>query len=393
MTFLANRLKMLALGTALTAAFVSGAWAQDVNAALERLTALMSEQGVELAWENANIAGADATLTGVTIATDDKPQPIGDIELTGIADVENGYRIDHISMPSYTATESGGTVTLTDVEMEAVFLPAEGVDINEVGYFFYERASLGEAHFETDGRDTVSLVNLSAEITPPEEGGELAFRGGAEHFSVDLSAADNPQQQEVLSRLGYEQMAGSMAFAGSWNASDGRLTLSQYDFIVDEAGTLSITFDISGYTPAFIKALRETSDQMAASSSADTSAQGMAMLGLMQQISLYGMEISFADASLTERVLEFAAQDQGVSATDVANQTKAVLPLLLAQINAPQFAQMASDALSAFLDDPQSLTIRAAPAEPVPFALLLATGMMSPDALAQQLGLTVTAND
>lgn len=393
MQIFATKMKTLALAAAFAAATFSGALAQDVDAALARMKALMEDQGITLDWAGADISGSDATLTGVTVTSDGRAQPIGDIELTGITDVDDGYRVASIAMPTYTATEAGGTLTLTDLIMDEVFLPNEGVNVAGAEIFFYERAALGSARLETDGREVFSLENLNVEVTPPEGDGELAFRGGADSFTTDMTVTDDPQHTEVLSRLGYEQVSGSMAFAGSWAAGDGRLKLSQYDFIVDDAGTLGISFDVSGYTPAFIKALRETSERMAASSETEQSRQGLAMLGLMQQLNLHGLEISFDDSSLTTKVLEFAAEDQGVSATDVTNQTKAVLPFMMAGINAPQLSQMVTTALSQFLDNPQSLTIRAAPANPVPFSMLLAAGMASPDALVQQLNLTVTAND
>ncbi|WP_029660201.1 hypothetical protein [Aliihoeflea sp. 2WW] len=393
MQIVATGMKTLALGCALTATTLTGAFAQDVDAALARMKVLMAEQGVTLDWADAEISGANATLTGVTVTSEGTAEPIGDIEVTGIADAENGYRVGSIEMPTYTATEAGGTLTLTDLVMDEVFLPNEGLDVGGAEIFFYERAALGAATLETDGREIFSLTNLNVEITPPEDDGELAFTGGADAFTADLSVSDDPKHTEVLTRLGYEQVSGSMAFAGSWAAGDGRLKLSQYDFVVDDAGTLGISFDVSGYTPEFIKALRETSERMAASSQAEQSRHGLAMLGLMQQLSLYGLEITYDDASLTTNVLEFAAEEQEISAADVANQTKAVLPFMMAGINAPQLSQMVTAALSQFLDNPQSLTIRAAPAQPVPFSMLLAAGMASPDALVQQLNLSVTAND
>lgn len=393
MQIVGTGMKTLALGCALTATTLTGAFAQDVDAALARMKALMAEQGVTLDWADAEISGANATLTGVTVTSEGTAEPIGDIEVTGIADAENGYRVGSIEMPTYTATEAGGTLTLTDLVMDEVFLSNEGVDVGGAEIFFYERAALGAATLETDGREIFSLTNLNVEITPPADDGELAFTGGADAFTADLSVSDDPKHTEVLTRLGYEQVSGSMAFAGSWAAGDGRLKLSQYDFVVDDAGTLGISFDVSGYTPEFIKALRDTSERMAASSEAEQSRHGLAMLGLMQQLSLYGLEITYDDASLTTNVLEFAAEEQEISAADVANQTKAVLPFMMAGINAPQLSQMVTAALSQFLDNPQSLTIRAAPAQPVPFSMLLAAGMASPDALVQQLNLSVTAND
>lgn len=393
MQIVATKMKTLALGAALGATTFTGAFAQDVDAALARMKALMADQGVTLDWAEAEISGADATLTGVTVTSEGTAEPIGDIELTGIADAEDGYRVASIAMPTYTASEAGGTLTLTDLVMDEVFLPNEGVEVAGGEIFFYERAALGSATLETDGREVFSLANLNVEITPPEGDGELAFAGGADQFTADLSVAEDPKHTEVLTRLGYEQVAGSMAFAGSWAAGEGRLKLSQYDFVVDDAGTLGISFDVSGYTPEFIKALRETSERMAASSDAEQSRHGLAMLGLMQQLNLHGLEISFDDASLTTKVLEYAAEDQGISSADVVNQTKAVLPFMMAGINAPQLSQALTAALSQFLDDPQSLTIRAEPANPVPFSMLLAAGMASPDALIQQLNLSVTAND
>ncbi|MFN3764113.1 MAG: hypothetical protein ACK4R3_00945 [Aliihoeflea sp.] len=393
MQIVATEMKTLALGAALAVTTFSGAFAQDVDAALARMKALMEAQGVVLDWSEADVSGSNATLTGVTVTSEGTAEPIGDIELTGIADDENGYRVGRISMPTYSATEAGGTLTLTDLVMDEVFLPNEGVDVAGAEIFFYERAALGSAKLETEGREIFSLANLNVEISPPEGDGELAFTGGADAFTADLSATEDPKQSEVLSRLGYEQVSGRMDFAGSWAAGDGRLKLSQYDFVVDDAGTLGISFDVSGYTPDFIKALRETSERMAASSEAEQSRHGLAMLGLMQQLNLHGLEIKFDDASLTTKVLEYAAQDQGVSAADVASQTKAVLPFMMAGINAPQLSQMVTGALSQFIDNPQSLTVRAAPENPVPFSMLLAAGMASPDALVKQLNLSVTAND
>ncbi len=76
--------------------------------------------------------------------------------------------------------------------------------------------------------------------------------------------------------------------AGSWQPTDGRMALSQYDISVENAGTIGMTFDFGGYTPDFIKSMQEMQKQMAAQpDGADSSAQGMAMLGLMQQLTLH----------------------------------------------------------------------------------------------------------
>jgi hypothetical protein len=126
---------------------------------------------------------------------------------------------------------------------------------------------------------------------------------------------------------------------------------------------------------------------------ADSSAEGMAMLGLLQQLTFNGASIRFDDDSLTNKVLEYVGKQQGMSAKDIANQAKAIVPFGMAQLNNPELTAQVTAAVSKFLDDPKSLEIAAEPASPVPFALLMANGMSNPLELPKTLGLTVTANE
>jgi hypothetical protein len=185
-----------------------------------------------------------------------------------------------------------------------------------------------------------------------------------------------------------------MEMAGSWSPTDGRTALDTFDITIADAGTIGLAFEVSGYTPAFMKALQDMQRQSAAQPGGQMdAAQSMAMLGLMQQLTFIRAEISFDNDQLTERALDFMADQQSVERGDVAGQAKAMLPFVLMQLNDPAFTASVSSAVSAYLDDPQNLTIRAAPAAPVPMALLAAGAMSAPQALIQQLNVTVTANE
>ena len=124
----------------------------------------------------------------------------------------------------------------------------------------------------------------------------------------------------------------------------------------------------------------------------DESAKGLAMLGLLQQLNFISMSIRFDDSSITGRALDYAAKQAGQDRAAIINQTKGVLPFALAQLKDPDFAQKVTEAASAYLDNPKSLEIKAAPPAPVPFAILAATGSTTPEALIKQLNVTVTAN-
>ena len=127
---------------------------------------------------------------------------------------------------------------------------------------------------------------------------------------------------------------------------------------------------------------------------ADSSAQGLAMLGLMQQLTFHTASIRWDDDGLTNKVLEFVGKQQGMSAADVANQAKAVVPFLLAQLNNPELTAQVTEAINTYFADPKSLEISAEPASPVPFALIMAGAMSpSPQDLVKTLAIAVSANE
>jgi len=238
------------------------------------------------------------------------------------------------------------------------------------------------------------MDGLNIQITPPADGKAMEFSGTTKAFNADLTLVDDPKSKEAIDALGYQQISGNFALAGSWQPSDGKMELSKYDITVDNAGTLGLTFSLGGYTTDFIKSLQAMQKKMAEQpEGADNSAQGMAMLGLLQQLSFNSASIRFTDASLTNKVLEFAGKQQGMSAKDIANQAKAIVPFGMSQLNNPELTAQVSAAVGKFLDDPKSLEISAQPPSSVPFALIMAGAMSNPLDLPKTLGVTVKANE
>ncbi|MGQ2902918.1 MAG: hypothetical protein ACT6RL_00570 [Neoaquamicrobium sediminum] len=392
MSIIHKQLRALALSTLFGGLAVTGASAQAVEEALGRLKALSADQGVTLDWASADISGDDAVLSGVTVTVDGKSTPISDITLSGISEVDSGYRIERLEADDYSMSNDGGSVAVEGVEMTGLLLPSEEDRDAYGGFLFYETIAVASMSVAAQGNEIFSLTDLQAEVTAGEAGEPMSFTGGADGFTVNLSFLE-PQQRAIMQALGYEELQGYLEMEGSWQPTDGRIELSQYDVTVDGAGTFGLSFDLAGYTPDFIASLRELQQQALANPDGDKSAQGMAMLGLAQQLSFNRAEIAFDDDSLTGKVLDFVAAQQNMSASDVANQAKAILPFVLAQLGDPDLTAKITQAVSAFLDDPQSLRITAAPPAPVPFALIAAGAMSAPKELTKTLGVTVTAND
>lgn len=395
MTALRKQIQIVTATALLAAVPLAGASAQEVEEAAERLKTYFADQGVKIEWDRIDAQGTDATLVGVSIGVDDTMVPVSDVFLNGVSRDEKGYRIQKVSLNGYRMSddEQEFSLTLDGMAMGNVLLPDEALRDNYGGFLFYETANVDNMSLTLDGVEVFTMTDLHFDMTEPGDDKAMDFTGAAEAFTLDLSLMEDENQLAVVRALGYEQIEGYFETEGSWNPGDGRTTLSQFDVTVAEAGTLGITFDLGGYTPSLIASLRELQKQMTDNPEGDNSAQGLAILGLLQQLSFHGAEIAFTDDALTGKVLDFVAQNQGMKPADVANQAKAVVPFALAQLNNPELTAQASQAVATFLDDPRSLRISAAPAQPVPFALIMATAMSTPAELTKSLAVSVTAND
>lgn len=394
MTISRNTVRALG-GSALLLLMACGAHAQDATAVADRLKAALTEQSIDISWTNITGDASEMVLEGVSVKPvgEANALPIGNVTLTGVTEEAGAYKIETLTTEPFAKTEDGIALEVSSIVVSGMNIPAPGNTDVLAGLMVYEGLEVASVNVQVGGKPAFSMEGLGFEMTPPEAGKTVEFSGAAEKFSADLTLVEDPQSKAVIEALGYQNIEGFLEVAGSWQPGDGRLTLSQYDIAVNDAGTLGVTFDLGGYTLDFIKSMQEMSKKMAEQpADADNSAQGMAMLGLMQQLSVGGMSIRFDDDSLTNKVLDFFGKQQNMSGKDVANQAKAVVPFLMAQLNNPELTQQVTAAVSAFLDDPKNIEIAAEPPASVPFAVIMAGAMSNPLDLPKTLGVAVRAN-
>lgn len=396
MTIHRSTFHKFALSTFLLTASLASAQAQDTTAVADRIKALLANQGVDLAWTGISGDASSMVMEGVSIksAAEKEAVQIGNITIEGVTDENGGYAIDTVSTQAFSHSEDGVSLDITPFVMHDVALPAEGSADPIASLMMYKSAELENMTVKVGDKTAFTMDNLTVEITPPADGKAMEFSGGAEKFTGDLTLVDDPKSKAVIEALGYQNVSGNMEIEGSWQPSDGKMELSQYDITVDNAGTFGMTFDLSGYTMDFVKSLQEVQKKMAAQpEGADKSAENMAMLGLLQQLTFNGASIRFDDDSLTAKVLDYVGKQQGMSGKDIANQAKAIVPFGMAQLNNPELTAQVTTAVSAYLDNPKSIEIAAEPAQPVPFALIMAGAMSNPADLTKTLGVAVKANE
>ncbi|MBO6902185.1 MAG: hypothetical protein JJ864_12655 [Rhizobiaceae bacterium] len=379
-------------------AFSAPALALDTDAFLDRLRAVMAEQGTNVVWAEVDQYDNDdgdpvIGLIDVNVEVNGEGTTLPLVELIDVTEQGDGWRVGTLYVPELSNRAGDSSVYLSEMAVEGMTLEPEGQENAYGGAMFYEAVNLGELAVTVKGEDVFTMSDLAIEVGLPQGDEPMTFAGTIDAFTARPGAAEDPKTRAMASALGYSDIAGSMVIDGDWDPASGLLRLTRYDITVDNAGTIGISLEIGGYTAGFIKSLRETQAAMLANPGGDSSASGMAMLGLMQQLSFHSARIHFDDDTLTNKVLEFAAQQQGGRARDVANQAKAMVPFMMMQIGDQQLTAQATTAVSAFLDNPGNLVVSARPPAPVPFALLMAGAMGAPQTLPQTLGVTITANE
>ncbi|MER9406978.1 hypothetical protein NKI36_23365 [Mesorhizobium caraganae] len=395
MTIQRSTLKKLAFSTFLLTLPLNAAFAQDAAVA-DRLKAALAVQGVDITWTGVTGDNSSMVLQGVSVkpAAEKEALPIGDVKLEGVTEANGGFDIATISTSAFEHSKDGVTLNLTPFVIHDANIPAEGATGPLGSMMIYKSAELENLTVKVADKTAFSVDGVAVQITPPADGKSMEFSATTEKFNADLTLVDDAKSKEAINALGYQNISGNIEIGGTWQPSDGKMDLSKYDISVENAGTLGMTFGLGGYTVDFIKSMQEMQKKMAAQpEGADNSAQGMALLGLLQQLSFNGASVRFDDDSLTGKVLEYVGKQQGMSGKDIANQAKAIVPFGMAQLNNPELTAEVTAAVSKYLDDPKSLEISAEPPAAVPFALIMAGAMSNPLDLPKTLGVHVTANE
>ena len=377
--------------TLLAVLFSSAAHAEiDAKKVTDAIAAQFAGQGLPITVESAELSGANVIAKGVSMKFPDAEAfKLGDVVLENVVEEGTGYLVGKIAAPATVIEESGMKIDFGGASLTNIHIAGEGETDPVKQLLLYEAAEMGPVKFTQGDAEVFSIGGMKGTMGKYVEGSPMNFDAEVFDLKGDLTKIPDPKTLEALAAMGYSNIEGKLTVKGSWNPTDGRMAITEGAYDFKDVGRLNMMMDISGYTPALVKAIQDMNKNMEGQ---DEAAKGLAMLGLIQQLNFNSMSIRFDDASLTGRVLDYAAKQAGQDKAAITNQTKAMVPFMAAQLQDPEFAAKVTEAASAYLDAPKSLEIKAVPAAPVPFALLIATGSTTPMALIKQLNVTVTAN-
>ncbi|WGG60440.1 hypothetical protein [Brucella intermedia] len=386
---------VLAAGTALSLVFGSAAMAADANAVAERIKALYAKQGGELSFANVQASGSDIVLQGTKIklpTIGEKETAIGDVTLQNVQDApDGGYSIEQVTVPDLALageTDKNDKAEMKGLAMQNVHIPSEKAKGPLDSIVMYEKLKIDEIQFGTPGKDgaTVKGFDLSLDTTNKAE------KIGYVWTIANIDATFEKGGKNPLAPLDMNTFNGSLTSKGSWSPTSGDTSLDQLELEAKELGKINITGSLGGYDLAFLEAVQKTQENMS-KADADKDAAGLAILGLAEQLNLKNLSIRFDNDTLTQKVLDYYAKQQGADGKQLGEQMKMMVPLMATQLKNPEFAQQLKVAADKYFTDPKSLTISASPDQPVTFASIVATASLDPTKIIQLLKISVDANN
>lgn len=394
------RFKGLLLAGAASAALSGQAFAAiDGEDLLAKINAAYAAGSGVLKAESIEINGDDVVLKGTTFTAtgpQEKSIALGNLTLQDVTEADGGaYHIDRIEFPEVNVTEEKSSINVKDLYLAGVVVPGSTAGEGLSSMMMYEEASSGPITVTTDGKQVFAVEKASGSVALAEDESSLSFEGTVTGIKADLSSIEDAEGKEAINALGLQTINGEISVSGNWEPVSGTVNLEDYTLDFADVGSLSLSFALTGYTMDLVKQLQETARTMQADANNEQAQQaaGIAMFGLMQQMSFQSAQISFEDAGITERGLDYAGKQQGSNGEQMAQMVKGMLPILLAQAKLGALQNQVSEAVNAFIDDPQNITITAEPEKEVPFPMIMGAAMGAPESVPALLGVSVTANE
>lgn len=352
--------------------------APDANAVADRLVALMSKSGAEVTYDQAIYNPADdiVMIVNVKAVEGDHTATLATVSIKGYdEDNTEGFGSDSISATGFESKAEDGTLFIASMSVSDLSIPSFDIDAKkpESWGLTYSSAEITNLVGLIENSGTVSVASVKSTAKYFSEDG---ISGNGTLTVDDIKVPASIMDAEMKAFMGassYENLILDINMEGTFDATTQNLELNDITIDAADMGTINFSAEFGGIDAAML----QDADQIQ---------------GLMATATLRGAKLKFANNSIFEKGLDFGAKMTGNTAEQLKSQAPFVLGLGLGQINNPAFTKMVTDAVSAFLADPKSLSVTLAPSNPVPVAQIAGAAMSSPQAVPDLLAVGVMAN-
>lgn len=355
------------------------------------LKALEGSDGTSVTYGGSSAEGKNVTFTDLKVDYENDEGKgtvtIGTAELVnGALKADDVLSADAINLDSFELTdESQAALTFATGTITNPTIPTDLGD-DDAASQVAEVADYDKAEFQglvlTDenGSD-LPISKVMLEVTKRIDGKPRGGTIAVDDLVIKADAIDDPDTKKQLEALGYDQIKLDIDGAGDWNSEDGTMTLDAFKVDAENMGSLTISGQFMGFTPAVLAKLQTNNSDM------------NQLMQVLQDAKIGIISVRFDDASITGKALDYTAKEQDQSRSELIDEMVGQVNGLLAMLDNASFQKQVTDAVSSFLNDPQSLEVAAKPSAPVPFPQVVGTAMMAPQTLPSVLSVAVTANE
>jgi hypothetical protein len=275
-----------------------------------------------------------------------------------------------------------------------LYLPSTGSTEPMVSRAMPYSIALGKVTASVDGAPAFTVSGIAGTMGYDASGQTVGITSSVGQIDISTEQA-SPKLRGQLGAAGLTQLSLSMSVRGSWNMETGRMALDEYRLAAKDAGAVSLSLALEGYTPQLSQQMqelartRETIDANDVEAKKQLSARMMELLG---QLQLSSARIEFEDGAVTRRLLTTQAEAMGITPEELAASLPAMLGGYLAMAGNQQFSDQAISALGAFLANPGKLTLSVGPPQPLPITQFVEAILNAPESIVPLLGAKVTAN-
>lgn len=395
------------LSAAAIMSFSTGAWALDGKDFAKKLSAIFETGGLSVSFDDVVVAGDVVTLSDPTFAPvgEDPAKVEADMIFTGVSEAgDGGYLADkgEIAQIVFENPDEEIKVVVENILIEDVKIPADAYGDPTATFDAYSRFSMGQMNVSTmkpgaaAGTDIFSIASIDVTNTVSEDLNVVENTYVVDGIFADLTQIDEPEAQAMLGLFELTKIDARMQGASTWTLDDGRINLTESAIIINNVGKLDVTADILGYDLAMITEMQKMQKEVMADHDKSAVEMDMAdmdmLMSMVDRLLLASATVRFDDDGITNKILDFVAEQQGAPREVLAAGFAAAVPAMAAEAGMPAAVQtMLLNAATAFLADPSSLEISVAPEAPVAFSKL-GEAADDPVELTDLLNISIVAN-
>ncbi len=338
--------------------------------------ALTKGSNVAATYDAARAEGSNVIVNGLMISRLSSDQTVRFDKVVVESPTQGGSGVFQSPLISFAGgTFSGesegsiGTVSVTD----ATVLDPARVKGDMLGdSILFRLAEVTDLHLARKSEpDEVTIDRISVESGNVVDNLAQDSKGTVENIS--LSPEMFPAGTFTPATIGYDKLAFDVSWDSTRDVAAKTITIRDFTLDVHDGGELSVE-GVMGNLPD----PRALDDAGAASKAS--------------KAEVHRLTVHYRDNSLAGRVLDALAKRQGLSRDQYVQQLSAALPFLLLTLNNPAFQSQVTSAVTGFLKDPHSLTIKLDPDSPVSGTEILSMLKSAPGTVPDRLKASVTAN-